>query len=138
VLWPNTAHSSEHASLTSQSRSSVQVLDRVAKRERGNRRETPGTKKSSELFDKIGCATCHVRPLTTAPVGAKINGGTFTILDALAGKTFHLFGDFVVLDGEGRRWDRHGDRGALRAQLASDTVEQPFNQEFRERTKQGG
>jgi hypothetical protein len=36
--------------------------------------------------------------LTTAPVGAKINGGTFTILDALAGKTFRLFGDFVVLE----------------------------------------
>ena len=58
----------------------------------------PGTKKGSELFDKIGCATCHVRLLTTAPVGTTINGGTFTIPDALAGKTFHLFGDFLMLD----------------------------------------
>src|SRR4029077_2773691 len=29
------------------------------------------------LFDKVGCATCHVETLTTAPAGTKINGGTF-------------------------------------------------------------
>jgi hypothetical protein len=63
--------------------------------------ETAGDSRDQErleLFDNIECAMCHVRPLTTAPVGAKINGGTFTILDAQTGRTFHLFGDFVVLD----------------------------------------
>ncbi len=60
--------------------------------------QTPAARKGSELFDRIGCATCHVRSLTTAPVGTKINGGAFTIPDALAGKTFHPFGDFLLHD----------------------------------------
>ncbi len=60
--------------------------------------ETPQAKKGSDLFDKIGCATCHVRTLTTAAAGAKINGGTFTIPDALARMTFHPFGDFLLHD----------------------------------------
>src|SRR6266700_1080965 len=60
--------------------------------------ETPAAKKGSELFDKIGCATCHVRLLTTAAAGTKINGGTFTIPDALARKTFYPFGDFLLHD----------------------------------------
>jgi CxxC motif-containing protein (DUF1111 family) len=60
--------------------------------------ETPLVKKGSDLFDKIGCATCHVRTLTTAAAGTKINGGTFTIPDALARMTFHPFGDFLLHD----------------------------------------
>src|ERR1019366_5237629 len=32
-------------------------------------------KKGNSLFDQIGCATCHVEILTTAPTGTKINGG---------------------------------------------------------------
>src|SRR5712691_1236406 len=59
---------------------------------------TPSARKGSELFDKIGCATCHVRSLSTPPAGTKINGGTFTIPVALAGKTFHPFGDFLLHD----------------------------------------
>jgi CxxC motif-containing protein (DUF1111 family) len=64
----------------------------------GQLAETPVARKGSELFDKIGCATCHVRSLTTAAAGTKINGGTFTIPDALARKTFHPFGDFLLHD----------------------------------------
>ncbi len=60
--------------------------------------ETHLAKKGFELFDKIGCATCHVRTLTTAAAGAKINGGTFTIPDALARMSFHPFGDFLLHD----------------------------------------
>ncbi len=59
---------------------------------------TPKAKRGSELFDKIGCSSCHVRDLTTASAGTKINGGTFTIPDALAQKTFHPFGDFLLHD----------------------------------------
>src|ERR1700747_1868293 len=40
-------------------------------------------KKATALFDKIGCGTCHTEPLTTAPAGTKINGGTLTIPTAL-------------------------------------------------------
>jgi CxxC motif-containing protein (DUF1111 family) len=60
--------------------------------------ETPLAKKGSDLFDKIGCVTCHVRALATAAAGTKINGGTFTIPDPLARKTFYPFGDFLLHD----------------------------------------
>jgi CxxC motif-containing protein (DUF1111 family) len=55
-------------------------------------------KKGNGLFDKIGCATCHVETLTTAPAGTKINGGTFTIPVALGSITFHPYGDFLMHD----------------------------------------
>jgi CxxC motif-containing protein (DUF1111 family) len=55
-------------------------------------------KKGYGLFDKIGCATCHVETLTTAPAGTKINGGTFTIPVALGSITFHPYGDFLMHD----------------------------------------
>jgi len=55
-------------------------------------------KKGEGLFDKIGCASCHVETLTTAPAGTKINGGTFTIPAALGSVTFHPWGDFLMHD----------------------------------------
>jgi len=55
-------------------------------------------RKGEALFDKIGCATCHVVTLTTAPAGTKINGGTFTIPPALGSVTFHPYGDFLMHD----------------------------------------
>src|ERR1700736_2510806 len=55
-------------------------------------------KKGAGLFDKTGCATCHVETLTTAPAGTKINGGTFTIPVALGSITFHPYGDFLMHD----------------------------------------
>src|ERR1700726_1687304 len=54
--------------------------------------------KGEGLFDKIGCATCHVETLTTAPAGTKINGGTFTIPVALGSIVFHPYGDFLMHD----------------------------------------
>jgi CxxC motif-containing protein (DUF1111 family) len=56
------------------------------------------TKNGEGLFNKIGCATCHVETLTTAPAGTKINGGTFTIPVALGSITFHPYGDFLMHD----------------------------------------
>jgi CxxC motif-containing protein (DUF1111 family) len=58
--------------------------------------ETPRARRGSEVFDKIGCATCHVRTLTTAPAGTRINGGTFSIPEALGSKVFHPYGDFLL------------------------------------------
>ena len=74
--------------------------------------ETPKAIPGSKLFDKIGCSICHVRSLTTAPAGTKINGGTFTIPDALGQKTFHPFGDFLLHnvgtgDGIVMAWGEH-------------------------------
>ena len=60
--------------------------------------ETPKAKRGSELFDKVGCATCHVRTLTTAPAGTKINGGTYSIPEALGRKSFFPFADFLMHD----------------------------------------
>ena len=57
---------------------------------------TPQAKRGSELFEKIGCATCHVPVLTTAPAGTAINGGKFTIPDALGAKTFSPYSDFLL------------------------------------------
>src|SRR5439155_7712398 len=50
----------------------------------------------SELFDAIGCATCHVPTLVTAAAGTAINGGTDTIPPALGEKAFHPFGDSLL------------------------------------------
>jgi CxxC motif-containing protein (DUF1111 family) len=60
--------------------------------------QTAKAREGAELFDKVGCDHCHVQTLTTASAGTKINGGTFTISDALAGKQFHPYGDFLLHD----------------------------------------
>ena len=52
--------------------------------------------KGSKLFEKIGCTECHVRTLTTAPAGTKINGGTYTIPQALGSKIFYPYSDFLL------------------------------------------
>ena len=59
---------------------------------------TPAARHGSELFDAIGCATCHVRTLVTAAAGTTLNGGTDTIPPALGEKAFHPFGDFLLHD----------------------------------------
>jgi CxxC motif-containing protein (DUF1111 family) len=54
------------------------------------------SKKGAKLFDQIGCAVCHVNTMTTASAGTKINGGTYTIPEALGGKTFYPYSDFLM------------------------------------------
>jgi CxxC motif-containing protein (DUF1111 family) len=66
----------------------------------------------SKLFKQIGCGNCHVESLTTAPSGTKINGGKFTVPEALGNKTFHPFGDFLLHnvgtgDGIVMAWEEH-------------------------------
>jgi CxxC motif-containing protein (DUF1111 family) len=58
--------------------------------------ETPEAIRGSAFFDEIGCATCHVRSLTTAAAGTKINGFAFTVPNALGRVTFHPFSDFLL------------------------------------------
>src|SRR5262249_24640210 len=50
----------------------------------------------SQLFDAIGCAVCHVRNINTAAPGTVINGGSFTVPDALGSKRIHPFSDFLL------------------------------------------
>ena len=50
------------------------------------------------LFNKVGCATCHIPALTTARPGAKINGGALTVPAALGNKIIHPYSDFLLHD----------------------------------------
>jgi CxxC motif-containing protein (DUF1111 family) len=54
--------------------------------------------RGSALFDSVGCVTCHVRSMVTAPTGTVINGGADTVQPALGGKVFHPYGDFLLHD----------------------------------------
>jgi CxxC motif-containing protein (DUF1111 family) len=60
--------------------------------------QSPSARRGSELFDKIGCAVCHVRSMTTAPAGTKINGGNYTVPGVIGGRTFHPLSDFLLHD----------------------------------------
>jgi len=57
---------------------------------------TPDVRRGAELFAQIGCALCHTPAIVTAPVGTVINGGTFTVPEALGNKTIRPFGDFLL------------------------------------------
>ena len=59
---------------------------------------TPDAQKGAKLFDAIGCATCHVPTLQTAPPGTAVNAGTFTVPEPLGNKVFHPYGDFLLHD----------------------------------------
>jgi CxxC motif-containing protein (DUF1111 family) len=59
---------------------------------------SPDAVAGAALFDRIGCTTCHVATLTTAPPGTTINGSTFTLPDALGNKMFHPYSDFLLHD----------------------------------------
>jgi CxxC motif-containing protein (DUF1111 family) len=50
------------------------------------------------LFERIGCATCHVNTIVTAPAGTVVNGGAFTVPEALGNKIIHPYGDFLLHD----------------------------------------
>jgi CxxC motif-containing protein (DUF1111 family) len=81
---------------------------------------TDKAKHGSDLFDKVGCNECHIRSMTTAPAGTKVNGGAFTVPDALGQKQFSPFSDFLmhnvgtgdgivipVVEHYGRRFAQH-------------------------------
>jgi CxxC motif-containing protein (DUF1111 family) len=51
-----------------------------------------------DLFKAVGCTTCHVETLTTAQPGAVINGGKYTVPEALGNKIIHPYGDFLLHD----------------------------------------
>jgi len=52
------------------------------------------------LFAKLGCNTCHVSSITTAPPGTVINGGAFSVPEALGNKIIHPYSDFLLHDIE--------------------------------------
>lgn len=52
----------------------------------------PDAMAGSNLFDQIGCSTCHVRTIVTAPASS----GAFGVPLCLANKTIHPFSDFLL------------------------------------------
>jgi CxxC motif-containing protein (DUF1111 family) len=59
---------------------------------------TPDAVAGQYLFTSIGCSTCHVPTMTTDRPGTKINGGTYTVPEALGNKIIHPYGDFLLHD----------------------------------------
>lgn len=59
---------------------------------------TQDSRKGYELFQRIGCNTCHLESIVTAPPGTAINGGIFIVPEALGNKIIHPFGDFLLHD----------------------------------------
>jgi CxxC motif-containing protein (DUF1111 family) len=54
--------------------------------------------KGQQLFRRLGCSTCHVETIITAPAGTVIDGGQFTVPEALGNKIIHPFGDYLLHD----------------------------------------
>src|SRR3984957_20011585 len=54
----------------------------------------PAALRGANLFARVGCSTCHVESITTAPAGTVIDGGMFTVPEALGDKIIHPFSDF--------------------------------------------
>ena len=50
------------------------------------------------VFRQIGCATCHVQDMVTAPAGTVVAGGAYTVPDALGNRIFHPYSDFLLHD----------------------------------------
>jgi len=64
------------------------------------------------LFNAVGCNTCHVTDITTAPAGRSLNGGTFTVPPALGNKAIHPYSDFLLHDiGTGDGIVQNGGQG---------------------------
>jgi CxxC motif-containing protein (DUF1111 family) len=60
--------------------------------------ETPEVRAGERWFEQVGCATCHVPTLVTAPVGTAINGGALVVPAALGDKRIHPYSDFLLHD----------------------------------------
>ncbi|MGA7393101.1 MAG: di-heme oxidoredictase family protein, partial [Terrimicrobiaceae bacterium] len=63
-----------------------------------DRRIAQDVDRGEELFNRVGCAVCHVPAITTASPGTKINGGVFTVPRALGNKIIHPYSDFLLHD----------------------------------------
>lgn len=59
---------------------------------------TPDAQAGEGIFQRIGCAICHVQTIVTAPSGTIINAGAFTVPNALSNKIIHPFSDFLLQD----------------------------------------
>jgi len=59
---------------------------------------TPAVTAGAQVFEHLGCSTCHVASITTAPAGTPINGGRLIVPAALGNKVIHPYSDFLLHD----------------------------------------
>jgi CxxC motif-containing protein (DUF1111 family) len=59
---------------------------------------TPAAQAGQAHFEQVGCNTCHVETTTTAPAGTVINGGQFSVPEALGNKIILPYSDFLLHD----------------------------------------
>jgi len=50
------------------------------------------------VFIRLGCSSCHIQSIKTAAAGTVIDGGMFTVPEALGDKVIHPFSDFLLHD----------------------------------------
>jgi CxxC motif-containing protein (DUF1111 family) len=50
------------------------------------------------VFNQVGCAICHTPSIVTLPPGSRINGGAFSVPEALGNKIIHPYSDFLLHD----------------------------------------
>ena len=59
---------------------------------------TANAQAGQAIFARIGCTTCHVATIVTVPGGTVIDGGMFTVPEALGNKNIHPYGDYLLHD----------------------------------------
>jgi CxxC motif-containing protein (DUF1111 family) len=58
----------------------------------------PDAQAGERIFSQIGCSHCHTPTFVTAPAGTALNGGAFTVPEALGSKIIHPYSDFMLHD----------------------------------------
>jgi CxxC motif-containing protein (DUF1111 family) len=59
---------------------------------------TQAVRSGEQVFNQIGCVTCHVSSLVTAAPGTVINGGVLTVPASLGNKVIHPYSDYLLHD----------------------------------------
>jgi CxxC motif-containing protein (DUF1111 family) len=59
---------------------------------------TAAVRSGEQVFNGIGCNTCHTPTLVTAAPGTIINGGAMTVPAALGNKIIHPYSDYLLHD----------------------------------------
>ena len=59
---------------------------------------TAAVRSGEQVFNGIGCGTCHTPTLVTAAPGTVINGGALTVPAALGNKVIHPYSDYLLHD----------------------------------------
>ncbi|HKE95829.1 MAG TPA: di-heme oxidoredictase family protein [Povalibacter sp.] len=57
---------------------------------------TSNVRAGEQLFNQVGCNTCHVATIRTATPGTRINGGKFIVPAPLGNKLIHPYSDFLL------------------------------------------